>query len=584
MFALVQVTKVFGDPNHELALVRLPKEENTSVVGTYIVDKNQPSCRVEIDVDKNISPSSDKLFVGKTTNSKSKTFFFVYHHFLFKIEDAIAIHVVDFQSCKVEKNAYMLLILNKDNIGFYSFSTEYTNYYKYLGSIDNSYIFPYFSDQINHNTFSLKLTFHEDFYYIDYNCDTTSILKEDKKLMIVRFNLYQLQCYTILDNSKAIISANKNLYGLSKYYITANHGIFDVFHFKFFDLANMFKAIGTNYMDFSYEIFTTPNGQEFVFISEKPIDFSKFENPRFFKEYLYGDTVKGMLYSISKNEFVLPLANDKNRNSPWTNFFIYDNGIPHVFEMNSSQEETEYGIIFMDNKRNKFSKLVTTTLSAFISHTYVKDMKDPESFELVKKRIIFTRLKKNNRPLSINHNEEITTNDSMIVMDDNLTILYINNSTILEAVFAHTYSTFFSSERFRLAFMNTQEQSWNYDMNMVTYATAKNKIFHLLQKDSLIIKSYHGELGEYILVPLGDEFKVDYSLSFYYYSSFHIYTDFDLDNTQKNKNCKAIPYLKVRCSRNDFESQVYIVNLNNFQIFEYEDFIAYVAKNFSIQI
>ena len=577
---MVRVAKVLGGPNHKLALVQLPKDGKTDSVGTYIIDKTMPSCKVEINHDKKLSFYEDKIFVRRKPNSSLKTFYFVYLNYAFEIDNALAISMVEFPAYKADKKGCVLIVLDDKRIDFYSFSEMHDNTYQRLGHIDNDLLYSYLLSQAIQDTFVTKLVPKDEFYYIDYNGELVAELKKNKKIIVARFSLHSLQSYMIPSKSKTISDQHENPTRLPKYYVTPDHELFDVFNFRIFHLSNMFTAIGSDYMNLFYKIFDLPNGQKYVFISKKFVDFSTFESPRYLKEYQNGAVVQGVIYDLNRHEFVTQQSNPALENFQWVNFFIYDSGLPHVYEVPSENEEEDtcqYVILYKETETKAFSKLTTDKLPTFLSHIYIEDMIDSHTPITVKKRIIFAKIDTGLTAISKGDLRE-THKDFLIVLNENLNILHVENDVAFEAAVSHDYNTSFFVDRLRLAYEVSKNERGITTVSVTN--GARNKIFHLLQNDSFIYRSCNGELGNLVLVPLDREFHVDYKLSFFYYSLFYVATKVDIKQNIDSKT----PFLKVMGEINDFENDTLIINLNDFKTFEYDRFTDYAIKNFSIDL
>ena len=385
---------------------------------------------------------------------------------------------------------------------------------------------------------------------------------------LVRFNTSSVEQFNLKDLS--VISSCYSAISIKPpRYIHTNTGIFDTSYFEYFDLKNLYAILGKGYENLYFKPFCTPTGKKFVFVSEEPLDFS-YASSKNSNHCCEGKFINGMLYDLENEEFIFSNYSFQNTELKWLKFFIYDDGIPHIIKLSSEKEESKFGIIFRANKKKKFSMIFSKTLPTFVS--YICNHYSPKSIDeysiVLHKRIIFAhKVSKSLHCTSKIYmdDSEIVDNDKLIVINDDLELTNIDSYAKFKAAIIN------SSNRVNNVRVTINKEIGVADALEIALQTQSyNNVFHLYKSDNIIVKSYKGDLGNFVLIFLDDNFEIDYSLSFFDFNVFSL--------TSENTN---YTFLKVTSGISDFENETYIVNPISKQIFCYEDFVEFVTNHFS---
>ena len=580
---MVQITQVFGNPKAELVTIEVPKD--SKIFDTYIVNKLNPVQREQIDTEQkeNCGNLFEKTLDRDTVrqshhvpnNQIDKIFFYIFNGELYKIEGAQKVFILDEKPLSEKKAIF--IAFDENYVYFYKFyynEADSSNYHIHYSSVPRSLL-------ISHNSVT-SIFCDDEYYYIT----PSALVKENKKAYFIKLNFEIFEGFEIERNSIIIE------HSCTKFCILTPKGFFISPEFKFYDLRNMIKFLGKNYTDFYYKWFVTPTGRKFVFVSKRPIEFSNFEIPSA-KEYKNGVFVEGLLYDVDEQKFIAPSINSIKSKKRWLTFFLYDAGVPHVYKIDSSAsnvDSCEFAILYL-NARNTLSKFICVDFPTFVTHFTNPYFDDPNSKAMpIRKRIIFANVKKAKKGSAqindISASSAPTHNNCIFVFDDELNIIFTDNYVCFHAAIFFVDQYHSTRCRFKaMQYSNMISYFYLDDKNSFGKHTSiihnsKSSIFHLFGNDSIIINSYKGEFGEYVLVFLSPDLKIDYSLSFFEYKKIKISTL--PKNTSKRRKIRPQDsryYLRTVSRRNDFENATHLIELNEKVIFSYNDFISHLANN-----
>lgn len=498
---------------------------------------------------------SIKLLV-KVSDDEKPTFFYDFFGTLFKINDATHVQLLNNLNENDGFTSQIVFVLTEQTLYIISFCSYHKRNdilskssasFKYLTYIDTAHL-PSYIITTSKKFFGLArmhYVFIDGWYYLSW--DLKYHLAADKNAVIVKFNHHDAVTYFVPSNANLIKRENTHN-NLPKYVITTEE-IFDVDSFRVFSLKNLFSTFKLYYKNLFFRIFSTPSARKLLFVYKNDINFHNLRNTKssYFSKGAYTD---GLIYDLDTQKLVL--ANEKEPNNPWLKFYLYDDGIPHVFKTVSENGENIFNIVFYDYKKNKFSSVISKSKPFFVSYHHVDN-----TLLSTKTRYIFmTAENKENHeyPESI-FSEELSSVNLMIAVDEELSIVNADSYLQLKSViFA------------------------NDDLPIVNITKLGPRAFYLSGNDAIILKSYKGEFGEFVLMHLNNGTRINYSLSFFDYQRVLL----TMRNKNVSSNCYTnSKYLKVICAQSDFENETYIINLKTHDTYTVDEFVDHISKNFS---
>lgn len=339
-------------------------------------------------------------------------------------------------------------------------------------------------------------------------------------------------------------------YSQKKYTLTST-GILDNTNSMFFNLEHLYALLNVDYQTLLYRIFYTSYGKNILFIANPTFNVYKSIN----STTRSGIFIKGALYDLDNQEFIFPNIKNCRTQQKWLIFYIYDDSIPHIYRYGTSV--ICYKIIFWNKKHRKYSTLIAKNIHTLISYSYNKN----DANSALKKQIIFaTTYGKKHNSISINkiHGyEEIDANNIMIILTPELRLICIENRLHFESACLYNPS---NNNKLELLHFSDDDK-----VNLNKLSDLSNKTLHLKDNDAIIFKSYRGEFGEFVLLFLNCETKIDYTLSFFHYD---ISDDIiSCDSKHSNHQSFANHCIVVTSRRNDFENFSHIISLESQRIY-----------------
>ena len=500
--------------------------------------------------------SNVRLLVKVSENEEKPVFFYDFFGSIFKIKNATNVQLMN----KIEEHdgftSQILLALTEKKLYIVSFCSfhkrndvlsQSSARFRFLTSIgvnrlSNSII------TTSKNIYTLpQLRFisKNGWYYMAWHMNNH--VAAGNKAEIIKFNHHDVMTYTVQQNA-LLIGRDNTHNALPKYVITSDE-IFDVDSFRTYDLKDLFSTHKLYYKNLFYRIFSTPSDKKFLFVCKNDVNFRNLKNSKT-NYFSRGLCVSGFLYDLENHTIIL--GNEETPNKPWLKFFLYDDGIPHVYKTTSTLGEDMFGIFFYDKKKNKFSKIFAKDKPIFVSYQKIDN-----SFVTSKIRYIFmTAMDKENHDFPESSvTRDIVSSDIMLAIDENLSIVNADSYVQLASVV-------FTSD----------------DLPIIDISKVRAKAFYLSGSDAIILKSYKGQFGENVLMFLNDGPHINYSLSFFNYQRMVL----GLDTTKRaNRHYTNSEYIKVMCALNDFENETFIVNLQTHKTYTLDAFSSYLAEKTS---
>lgn len=534
---------VFKAQKDSWKLIKMPN-------GAYLVNSENPFQSEKINTDELARSHYSNLFLK--ADNDIPIFYYVFAGHVFNISGAQNVTMLPCKILNPNDNSQILIILSDNKFHFYAFSEDYPDtFYKHLHTISASAIMQIPTSKVRPFEKYISFNFSSGFFTFNYKVyDKNNHYDE----MLFFFNSHEFKVIELKGASTVSINA--------KSYIITPDGIFDKTTLEFLPLKKLFQAIGKNYRRLCYNIFYTPSKRAMVFVSKEIIPiFDTTENKHPLAEYKKGITVEGILYDVTNEEFVCPdIYSIPSSDLTWLKFFLYDDGIPHVFEYPSTSSQNEFATIFWDERHNKFSSIISVELPTFVSYRDTISAKKRVIFAKKKRRSLFPKQKHYHLPANA-----LSTDDLMFVLNEELSIIAIDNRIQFETYLSPTNFVIWENET----------------------ALKPNKIFYLSYKDFIIFKSCKSELGEMSLLFLGEDFGINYDFSFISYGIYTADNDFakPAHNTYyEEKTVKSEKFLKVMVRKNDFENDIYYVSFNTHKIYSESELTQYLANNISFSV
>ena len=493
--------------------------------------------------------ANHSLLVTPSRDGAMPTFFYTLFNSTFRIENATHVEYL----YDLEENdgfTRQIVLIISDNIlyivPFCSYHNrkdilrDYPATFKILAHVEAKYLYPSLvnnsKDDYSHK---VRIMRQNGFYYINWNPFENP--ENNKPAMLVRFNSRQASKYIVPSDATPIFDSTD--YCTFIRYLVTDKEIFDVISFTTYDLGDLFSSYNLDYRVLFFRIFSVAE-KKLLFVSKEPVDFGGLRN-RSSVLISKSTYVEGFIYDLSSNQMIL----NEDVDSIWHKFFLYDDGLPHIFKENSLDGSVEFHVIRYRKASESFDTIVSETKPIVVSYTLDRTVADSKNSYT---RFIFLT-KKGDTVYAKNEQSSSDDKNLMMAFNENLEMICFDDYIELEAI--------------------------NFCRQNSTCTVAKQNntnIFHLAGNDSIILSSCKGEFGEFILMFLNESIKINYLLSFFGYQ--RAVLNFDSNGVSK-KVYENSKFLLVNTRKNDFENTDYVINLQSHKIYTTDEFVALLGSS-----